>query len=311
MRWFGRSLLAAIGVAVGVVVLVFLLLRLVPGDPARMILGEQATTASIDALREQLGLNLPVGQQLGSYLVGVFTRADIGTSLVTDQPVLGLVASRVTVTLLLVGLAVVFTVLIAVPLALLAATHKDGPLDHVVRIFPTIGMAMPAFWVGLVLILVFGVALRWLPVGGIGSSPADPLRSLILPALTVAIGMSPPLIRSLREQLLEVLDADFVVTLHAARLGSTSILVRHVLRNAAVPAVSLLGVNVAYLLGGTLVIEKVFAINGMGALLFSSISTRDFPVVQGITLVSAMGVVVISLVTDLLVAALDPRIRAA
>ncbi|HEY3410502.1 MAG TPA: ABC transporter permease, partial [Propionicimonas sp.] len=295
----------------GVVVCVFLLLRIVPGDPARMILGEQATTASIDALREQLGLNQPVSQQLLSYLVGVFTRADIGTSLVTGQPVLGLIASRVGVTLLLVGLAVVFTVLIAVPLALVAATHKDGPLDHVVRIFPTIGMAMPAFWVGLILILVFGVALRWLPVGGVGSSPADPVRSLILPALTVAIGMSPPLIRSLREQLLEVLDADFVVTLEAARLGSVSILVRHVLRNAAVPAVSLLGVNVAYLLGGTLVIEKVFAINGMGALLFSSISTRDFPVVQGITLVSAMGVVVISLVTDLLVAALDPRIRAA
>jgi len=311
MRWFGRSLLAAIPVALGVVVCVFLLLRIVPGDPARMILGEQATTASIDALREQLGLNLPVGQQLLRYLVGVFTRADIGTSLVTDQPVLALIASRVGVTLLLVGLAVVFTVLIAVPLALIAATHKDGPLDHVVRIFPTIGMAMPAFWVGLILILVFGVALRWLPVGGVGTSPADPLRSLILPALTVAIGMSPPLIRSLREQLLEVLDADFVVTLKAARLGSVSILVRHVLRNAAVPAVSLLGVNVAYLLGGTLVIEKVFAINGMGALLFSSISTRDFPVVQGITLVSAMGVVVISLVTDLLVAALDPRIRAA
>jgi peptide/nickel transport system permease protein len=310
MRWFGRSLLAAIPVALGVVVCVFLLLRIVPGDPARMILGEQATTASIDALREQLGLNQPVSQQLWSYLVGVFTRADIGTSLVTDQPVLGLIASRVGVTLLLVGLAVVFTVLIAVPLALIAATHKDGPLDHVVRIFPTIGMAMPAFWVGLILILVFGVALRWLPVGGIGASPADPLRSLVLPALTVAIGMSPPLIRSLREQLLEVLDADFVVTLKAARLGSVSILVRHVLRNAAVPAVSLLGVNVAYLLGGTLVIEKVFAINGMGALLFSSISTRDFPVVQGITLVSAMGVVVISLVTDLLVASLDPRIRA-
>ncbi len=174
MRWFGRSLLAAIPVALGVVVCVFLLLRIVPGDPARMILGEQATTASIDALRDQLGLNLPVGQQLWSYLVGVFTRADIGTSLVTDQPVLGLILSRVPVTLLLVGLAVVFTVLIAVPLALVAATHKDGPLDHVVRIFPTIGMAMPAFWVGLILILVFGVALRWLPVGGIGTSPDRP-----------------------------------------------------------------------------------------------------------------------------------------
>ena len=311
MRWFGRSLLAALPVALGVVVCVFLLLRIVPGDPARMILGEQATTASIDALRDRLGLNLPVGQQLGDYLLGVFTRADIGHSLITDQPVLGLIATRLPVTLLLVALAVLFTVLIAVPLALVAATHKDGPLDHLVRIFPTVGMAMPAFWVGLILIIVFGVGLKWLPVGGIGTSPTDPLRSLVLPALTVALGMSPPLIRSLREQLLEVLDADFVVTLHAAGLAPTRILARHVLRNAAVPALSLLGVNVAYLLGGTLVIEKVFAINGMGALLFSSISTRDFPVVQGITLACALGVVVISLVTDLLVAALDPRIRAA
>ncbi|MGV8907429.1 MAG: ABC transporter permease [Propionicimonas sp.] len=311
MRWFGRSLLAAIPVALGVVVCVFLLLRIVPGDPARMILGEQATTDSVDALRDTLGLNLPISQQLGDYLLAVFTRADIGHSLITDQPVLGLILGRVGVTLLLVGLAVVFTVLIAVPLALVAATHKDGPLDHVVRIFPTVGMAMPAFWVGLILILVFGVGLRWLPVGGVGTAPTDPLRSLILPALTVALGMSPPLIRSLREQLLEVLDADFVVTLRAAGLGRRSILARHVLRNAGVPALSLLGVNVAYLLGGTLVIEKVFAINGMGALLFSSISTRDFPVVQGITLVSALGVVVISLVTDLLVATLDPRIRTA
>ena len=312
MRWFARSLLAAIPVALGVVVCVFLLLRIVPGDPARMILGEQATTDSINALRDQLGLNLPVGQQLWSYVVVVFTRADIGTSLVTDQPVLGLILTRVPVTLLLVGLAVVFTVLIAVPLALVAATPtRTGHWTT------WCGSSRPSAWpcrrsgLGLILILVFGAALRWLPVGGIGTSPADPLRSLILPALTVAIGMSPPLIRSLREQLLEVLDADFVVTLRAARLGSGTILVRHVLRNAAVPAVSLLGVNVAYLLGGTLVIEKVFAINGMGALLFNSISTRDFPVVQGITLVSALGVVVISLATDLVVAALDPRIRAA
>ncbi len=310
MRWFGRSLLAAIPVAAGVVVCVFLLLRIVPGDPAQMILGDQATTASIEALRARLGLEAPIGQQLLAYLAGVFTRADIGTSLVTDQSVLGLIGTRAPLTALLVALAVGFTVLIAVPLAVLAATGKDGPLDHIVRVFPTIGMAMPAFWVGLVLILVFGVGLRWFPVGGIGTGPFDPLRSLVLPAFTVALGMSPPLIRSLREQLVEVLDADFVVMLEAAGLPRRRVL-WHVLRNAAAPAVSLLGVNVAYLLGGTIVIEKVFALNGLGALLFSSISTRDFPVVQGIALVSALGVVVVSLVTELIVAALDPRVRTA
>lgn len=310
MRWVGRSLLSVVPVVVGVVLCVFFLLRIVPGDPAAMILGERATTASIEALRHRLGLDLPLAQQLSDWLVGVFTRGDVGTSLVTSQPVLGLVGSRAGLTALLVLLSVVFTVLIVVPLALLAATHKDGVLDHLVRIVPTVGMAMPAFWVGLILILLFGVQLRWLPVGGVGTGPGEPLRSLVLPALTVALGMAPPLIRALREQLVEVLDADFVVTLRAARLPSWRVQA-HVLRNAAVPTVSMLGLNIAYLIGGTLVVEKVFALNGLGALLFSSISSRDFPVVQGIALVLALAVVGVSLLTDGLVALLDPRVRTA
>jgi len=310
MRWVGRSLLSVVPVVVGVVLCVFFLIRIVPGDPAAMILGDQATQASIDALHEQLGLDLPLGTQLWNWLVGVFTRGDIGTSLITSQPVAGLVWSRAGITAGLVLLAVGFTVLLAVPLALLAATHAGSWLDQLVRVVPTIGMAMPAFWVGLLLILVFGVNLHWLPVGGVGTGPGEPLRSLVLPAFTVALGMSPPLVRSLREQLLEVLDADFVVTLRAARLPRWRVN-SHVLRNAAVPTVSLLGLNIAYLIGGTLVIEKVFAINGLGALLFSSISSRDFPVVQGIALVLALVVVVVSLLTEALVALLDPRIRAA
>ncbi len=275
-----------------------------------MILGDQATEASIEALRQRLGLDLPLGTQLWNWLVGIFTRGDIGTSLVTAQPVFELVWSRAAITAGLVLVSVVFTVVLAVPLALVAASHADGWLDQLVRVVPTIGMAMPAFWVGLLLILVFGVNLHWLPVGGVGTGPGEPLRSLVLPALTVALGMSPPLVRSLREQLLEVLDADFVVTLRAARLPRWRI-DAHVLRNAAVPTVSLLGLNVAYLIGGTLVIEKVFAINGMGALLFSSISSRDFPVVQGIALVLALVVVVVSLLTEAVVALLDPRVRTA
>ena len=310
MRWVGRSLLSVVHVVVGVVLCVFFLIRIVPGDPAAMILGDQATQASIDALHEQLGLDLPLGTQLWNWLVGVFARGDIGTSLITSQPVAGLVWSRAGITAGLVLLAVGFTVLLAVPLALLAATHAGSWLDQLVRVVPTIGMAMPAFWVGLLLILVFGVNLHWLPVGGVGTGPGEPLRSLVLPAFTVALGMSPPLVRSLREQLLEVLDADFVVTLRAARLPRWRVNT-HVLRNAAVPTVSLLGLNIAYLIGGTLVIEKVFAINGMGALLFSSISSRDFPVVQGIALVLALIVVAVSLLTEALVALLDPRIRAA
>lgn len=310
MRRLGRSLLSVVPVVVGVVLCVFLLLRIVPGDPAAMILGDQATQASIDALRHQMGLDLPLGVQLWNWLVAVFTRADVGTSLVTGQPVLTLVASRAGITAGLVALSVLFTVLLAVPLALAAATHAGGVVDHLVRVVPTIGMAMPAFWVGLLLILLFGVNLHWLPVGGVGTGAGEPLRSLVLPALTVALGLSPPLVRSLREQLLEVLDADFVVTLRAARLPRARV-ATHVLRNAAVPTVSLLGLNVAYLIGGTLVIEKVFALNGLGALLFSAISSRDFPVVQGIALVLALCVVAVSLITDALVTVLDPRLRSA
>jgi len=296
-------------VVAGVVVGVFFLLRIVPGDPAQMILGDQATTESIDRLRARLGLDLPLHEQFAGFVQSLVSNADLGRSLVTDQPVSALIGERVGITLALVGLALAFTVLLAVPLALAAAVNRDGPVDHAVRILPAVGMAMPAFWIGLLLVLVFGVGLRWFPVGGVGTGPGEPLRSLVLPALTVALGMSPPLIRSLREQLVEVLDADFVVTARAAGLPARRVIGVHVLRNAAVPTLALLGVNLAYLIGGTLVIEKVFAINGMGALLFSAVSTRDFPVVQGIALFCALAVVAVSLLTDVLVAVLDPRLR--
>lgn len=309
MKWLGRTVLAVVPVVLGVVLAVFFLLRIVPGDPATMILGDQATADSIEALREQLGLNLPLGQQLWNWLWGLFSRGDIGTSLVTAQPVGELVLGHLGITLGLVAVSFCFTILLTVPLALVAARNAGRWPDQLIRVVPTVGMAMPAFWVGLVLILIFGVRLHWFPVGGIGAGPGEPLRSLVLPALTVALGMSPPLIRSLREQLLEMLESEFVVTLRAARLPDWRINL-HLLRNAAAPTVSLFGLNLAYLLGGTVVIERVFAINGLGALLFSSISTRDFPVVQGIALLLALVVVAVSLFTDVLVGLIDPRVRA-
>lgn len=307
MRWLGRTVLAVVPVVIGVVLAVFLLLRLVPGDPAAMILGDQATEASLEALREQLGLNQPIAEQLWNWCAGLL-HGDIGDSLVSGEPVAELIGDHLWITLGLVLLSLLFTVLLAVPLALIAASHHGRWPDHLIRVVPTVGMAMPAFWVGLLLILIFGVGLRWFPVGGIGTGPGEPLRSLVLPALTVALGMSPPLVRSLREQLLEVREADFVITLRAAQLPGR-LIAAHLLRNAAAPTASLLGLNLAYLIGGTVVIERVFAINGMGALLFSSISTRDFPVVQGIALVLALVVVLVSLLTDLLVGLLDPRVR--
>lgn len=293
----------------GVVLAVFFLLRLVPGDPARMILGERATPESVAALRSQLGLDQPLLAQLGDFAVSVFTRGDTGTSLVYNVSTRELILQRAPVTLQLVALAVLFSVVIAVPLAVAAARKKDKLVDHLVRIIPTVGLGMPTFWVGLLLIILFAVTLKWFPVGGIGTTPWDPLRSLVLPALSVSLALTPPLVRSLRSELLEVFSADFVTTLRAARIPERRVLFVHILRNAALPTLTLLGVNVSYLIGGTLVVEQVFGINGLGSLLFSAISNRDFPVVQGVALFCALSVVVISLLLDAAVYRLDPRMR--
>ena len=309
LRSVGRTLAILVPVMFGVVTAVFLLLRIVPGDPAVMILGERATDEQLAALRTELGLNLPLWQQYLSFLGHLFTQGDTGASLVTGMPTRELVLSRAPVSFGIVGLAVIFALAIAVPLALAAAKRQGKTVDHVVRVLPTITMGMPLFWIGLILILVFAVNLGWFPVGGVGNGPGDPLRSLVLPALAVALGMAPPLIRSLRAQLLEAMSMEFVTTLRVARIPERTITWKHVLRNAAVPTLNLLSVNTAALVGGTLVVEKVFGINGLGTLLFQSISSRDFPVVQGIALYCALFVVLIGLIAGVLSALIDPRLR--
>jgi peptide/nickel transport system permease protein len=310
LRWLRRTALTVVPVVVGVVLAVFFLLRLVPGDPARMILGQNATPASILALHKQLGLDQPLLTQLGSFAASVFTRGDTGNSLIYGVSTRDLIFQRAPISLELVGLAVLFSILIAVPLAVAAARYKDGIVDHLIRIIPTIGLGMPTFWVGLLLIVLFAVTLKWFPVGGIGTTPLDPLRSLILPALAVSLALVPPLVRSLRSELLEVFSADFVTTFRAARIPERRVLFGHILRNASLPAVTLLSVNISYLIGGTLVVERVFGINGLGSLLFNSISNRDFPVVQGVALYCAFIVVIISIVLDAVSFRLDPRTRA-
>lgn len=311
LRAIALLLARVIPVMLGVVIAVFFLLRLVPGDPASMILGDQATEASILALQEQLGLNLPLSEQFTAFITQVFTEFDTGDSLVTGLSTREMILAKAPISLLIVLLSVLFAVLIAVPLALAAALNKDGWADQIVRVLPTVGLGMPLFWVGLLLITVFAVQLQWLPVGDIGTGPWEPLRSLILPALAVALGMAPPLIRSLRSELIDALAADHVLTLRAAGVPERTIVLKHVLRASVLPALTLLSVNTAYLIGGTLVVEKVFGINGVGTLLFTSITSRDFPVVQGIALYCAAAVVLVTTVTSLLSALLDPRLRAA
>jgi peptide/nickel transport system permease protein len=300
--------MAAIPVILGVAIVTFLLLRLIPGDPARALLGIHASPAAVTALRARLGLNEPLYRQLGSYLAGL-AHGSTGTSIYYKTPVSSLIASRAAVTASLVAVATLFSILITVPLAALAAARPDRPADHAVRLVSLFGLGMPSFFFGILLIIFFSVDLHWFAVGGWGVSFGDHLRSLVLPGLTAAIAIVPVLIRSLRVGMLEVMGSDFVATARAKGLRGSRVLFAHVARNALIPTLTLLGINIAYLIGGTVVIERVFGLDGLGNLMLNAIGVRDFPVVQGVTIVYAMAVVLVNLTTDLAAARLDPRIR--
>ena len=303
-----RRLLQAIPVVLGITIVTFFLLRLIPGDPAMTLLGNRGTPEQIAALRARWGLNEPIWIQFWLFLKQL-AHGDTGASLFYQVPTRTLIASRIGVTMSLVAMATIFSVLIAVPLATIAAVRKDRSADHVIRAVPLVGLGMPSFWVGLVLILIFAVNLGWFPVGGWGSTVPEHIYSLVLPALTSALAIVPLLVRSLRVGMLEVLQADYIATVRSKGLREHRVLLIHVARNAIIPTLTLLGINIAFLIGATVVVERVFQLNGLGSLMLTSISNRDFPVVQGVTFVFALSVVIINLATDLTAARLDPRIR--
>lgn len=309
LAFVGRRLLQAAGVVAGVVITTFLLLQLIPGDPARTMLGNRATPEAVAALRRQWGLDRPLPVRFGSFLARLFTSGDTGDSLFYAVPSRQLIFPRISVTIELVALAGLFVVVMTVPLALWAAVRKDRAADQVIRALTSVGAGLPALWLGLLLIVLFGVHLRWFPVGGAGPGPWLTFRGLVLPAFTAALAIVPVLVRSLRAAMLEVLDSDYIAAARAKSLGETRVLLAHVVRNAAVPAITLLGLNLAYLVGGTVVVERVFAIDGLGNLMFDSISNRDFPVVQAIALFLGIMVVAVNVLTDVACAAVDPRLR--
>jgi peptide/nickel transport system permease protein len=233
----------------------------------------------------------------------------LGNSYFYHESVIALIGQRIGQTVWLVLAATVFAVLIAVPLAAIAASHHDRFADHAVRAVGVVGLGMPAFWIGIVLIEIFAVRLEILPVGGWGTTVWGHVKGLLLPGLTAAFAIVPILVRSLRVGMLEVLESDFVAAARAKGLGERRVLLVHVARNAIIPTLTLLGLNIAFLIGSTVIVEQVFALNGLGSLLLDSITNRDYPVVQGLTLVLAASVVLITLATDLISAQLDPRIR--
>jgi len=304
-----RRLVQAIPVLFGVTLIVFFMIHLVPGDPARTMLGVHATPKRVAALHREWGLDRSVPEQYWIYLKRVL-HGNLGTSLFYRVSTASLITGRLPVTLWLIAYGTLLSIVIALPLATLAATRKDRPADQAVRAVPLVGLGFPPFWLGIMLLLAFGLHLgRLFPVGGYGNGFVGHLHSMFLPALTVALGISPLLIRSLRASLLQVLESDYVTTARSKGLSERRVLARHALRNAVVSTVAVLGVNIAFLIGATVVIEQVFALPGIGQLMLNSIFQRDFPVVQGVTLVFGILVVLVYLATDVLHSLLDPRVR--
>ncbi len=302
-----RRLLTAIPTAVGITLVTFVLLHLIPGNPAVTLLGLRATPHNVAILERQLGLDKPLYEQYWLFLSRVL-RGNFGNSLYYNSPATGIIVGDSLVTVMLVLYAAVLAVIIAIPLAVLAATHKDGLTDQAVRAVPLVGLGMPSAWLGIMLILLLGLKAHAFPVGGYGSGFTGHLYSLFLPGLVLALGIAPVLIRSLRSSLIDALEADYVTTARSKGIPERRVLARHAIRNAVISSVSILGLQIAWLISGTVVVETVFGLPGVGALMVDSIYRRDFPVVQGIAFILAICVIVINLATDIFRSLLDPRV---
>ena len=292
-------------VVFGVCTLVFLLIHLVPGDPVEAMLGESARPADRRALRESLGLDRPLPEQYLHYLGGL-ARLDLGQSFQFQRPVADLLAERIPPTLELAGAALALALVLAVPLGVLAARNRGGTLDTGAMGFSLLGISIPNFWLGPLLIMVFSLWLGWTPVSG-----RDGAASLVLPAVTLGTGLAAILARMVRSSVLEVLEEDYVRTARAKGLSEAAVMWHHALRNAWLPVLTLVGLQLGGLLGGAVITETVFAWPGIGSLLVDAIQNRDYPVVQACVLLVSLAYVLVNTMTDLVYSWIDPRIRLA
>jgi peptide/nickel transport system permease protein len=309
LNYVAKRLIQLVPTLALVLLVIFVLVRLLPGDPTSAMLGDRATDADVARLNAQLGLDRSIPMQFLLFLERV-VQGDLGTSIHLKVPVMQLILDRMPVTLALTGFAALLAVLMAVPLAFVAAMRRGRPADAAIRGAFQIGLSMPIFYLGLVLLTVFAAQLRWFPVGGYGDSWSDRAWHLFLPALTLALSLSAVLMRNLRASIIEVLGAEYVDFARSKGLAARLVLGRHVLRNALISTVTLFGLSVGTLIGGAVITETVFAIPGAGRLMIDSIYGRDYPVVQGLTMAMAVLVSLVFLATDLVQAALDPRVKA-
>lgn len=310
VRYIIERLLHAIPVILGVTLLAFFAVKLVPGDPIRIMTHGRVSDAEVERIYEELGMNRPVIEQYGSFLLGVAT-GDFGTSIIQKAPVSQLILEKLAPTLGLLGLSTLFAIFIAVPLTLVAVRYRNRWPDHVIRISSMVGFAMPPFWIGLLLILGFGLTLKWFPISGFGDGPVEHLHHLVLPSLTIAVFLAPILIQSLRNSMLDILTADYVEVARAKGLSEWQVLGQHVLRNALIPAITVLAVNISFLVSGAVIVEYVFSIQGLGSLLVRSVGYRDYPIIQGLSVVFALIVVAVNLIADLSYILVDRRVMRA
>jgi peptide/nickel transport system permease protein len=303
----GMRLLHLIPVLVGISVVSFLLIKLSPGDPVRMLLGDRATEEAVLEVRERYGLDRPLLEQYFVY-VGNLLQGDLGRSIRYRLPVGELILDFLPRTLFLVGYVVCLSVPAAVLLAVAAARNHGGWIDQAIRILSVCGMSIPVFWLGVMLSRLFGVELGWFPVSGYGETFVGHLHHLFLPALSTAAWLVPLLVRNLRAAILEQMEADYVTASRSKGLPEGYIFGRHILMNSVLPTLHLLGVMVAFLVGSSVVVEMVYAVPGLGALLIGSVIGRDYHVLQALTLVYALGTVLVTLTVDVISALIDPRV---
>ncbi len=305
--WLAGRLLQIVPTFLAIGVVVFVLARLLPGNVVQALLGDRGSDATVARLTHQLGLDRSIPVQFLDFVTGIL-HGRLGTSLASQVPVAQLIAQRLPVTLMLTGFAIVLAVVIAVPLAFVAAVNSGRWPDVLIRAVFQVGLSSPIFYVGLVLLTVFAAWLRIFPVGGYGDGFLSHLRHLLLPAITLALSLSAVIMRSLRASILGVLRSEFVDFARAKGLRVRVVMLRHVLRNALIATVTLIGLQVGSLLGGAVVTETVFAVPGVGRLMVDSIYARDYPVIQALTLVLAVLVSLAFLVTDVVQMWLDPRV---
>lgn len=304
-RYIIKRLLWMIPVMLGIAILIFSIMYICPGDPAQAMLGAGATQVEIEAKRAELGLNDPYIIRLGNYLKQVFLHFDLGTSYMYGTPVLSGLLSRMRYTLVIALICMLLQVLVGTPLGIMAATHRNGVADRICMFIALLGVSIPAFWLALMLVVVFAVNLGWLPTYGVGG-----IEYFILPCVANCFAGITTQARQTRSSMLEVIRSDYITTAKAKGLSKRDVLLRHALPNALIPIITIVGNGMGMMLGGTVIIENVFSIPGVGSYMTSAINQRDYPIVMGGVLVLGLIFSLIMLLVDIVYAYVDPRIKA-